>query len=121
MLLSLIAQILRLAGNFCQDLEAALFVIPSHFSTLFTAATRLGFFSFFRGYLYVPVYFEALYSAVLQSVALHSSLLPDSPFMFSVWTFFLRLICLAVVNIAVNGARYIPYLLYSSQQALVKT
>ena len=55
---------------------------------------------------------EALYSEVLHSGALHSSLLPDSPSMFSVWTFLfsVKLICLAVVNIAVNGARYIPYL-----------
>ena len=70
----------------------------------------------------MAVYFEALYSVVLHSVALHSSSLPDSLSMFSVWTFLflLKLICLPVVNIAVNGARYIPYLLYSSQQALVK-
>ena len=58
----------------------------------------------------MAVIFEALYSAVLHHEVLHLSLLPDSPSMFSIWTFFLKFICLAVVNIAVNGAMYISYL-----------
>ena len=36
----------------------------------------------------MAVFFEALYSAVLHSEVFHLSLLPDSPSMFSVWTFF---------------------------------
>ena len=44
---------------------------------------------------------------------------PGSPFLSMAFLFLLKLICFAVVNIAVNGARYIPYLLYSSQQMLV--
>ena len=45
---------------------------------------------------------------------------PGSPFLSMAFLFLLQLICFAVVNIVVNGARYIPYLLYSSQQMLVR-
>ena len=38
------------------------------------------------------------------------SVFPGSPFLSKAFLFLLKLICFAVVNIAVNGARYIPFL-----------
>ena len=79
-----------------------------------------------RDTYWVLYFFVILQSGVLQSWVCEFSEVrelpgfPGSLFLSMAFLFLLKLICFTVVNIAVNGARYIPYLLYSSKQMLVR-